>query len=374
MLISACSRADSHKFSVRSKAFYPEPLSAEDIGLAGAFIGLVDNQIIVAGGSNFSEGKPWEGGKKQYSDKIFTISIKAYQTTLSELKLPKPLAHGCAVVTDNSLYCVGGQNAEGQADEIFAIDCPENGLRIRNISKLPQSFSPVAALSCNGLIYIHGIEQDTNALYCYRPDSTEWKQLSGCPGGPHNAGPAFVMQNNGREDVLYLIGGRYEAKDTMRLFSDIWEYSPSLDNWSLKGSILVNGISRNNMYAACIPFGKDRILLLGGDDGKELLRRDSLARAIKTAAQTQSNATDMSNSTVESLEQQLRDAFIQHGGFSKEILAYNTLSNTWTVFAEAEQPLPAVTSAVQIGKDIVIPSGEIHPGVRSKDIFIVNID
>ena len=34
-------------------------------GTAGAFIGAIDgNTIIVAGGSDFPDARPWEGGKK----------------------------------------------------------------------------------------------------------------------------------------------------------------------------------------------------------------------------------------------------------------------------------------------------------------------
>ena len=36
------------------------------IGLAGAVIGLSNGYLLVAGGANFPEGMPWEGGKKKY--------------------------------------------------------------------------------------------------------------------------------------------------------------------------------------------------------------------------------------------------------------------------------------------------------------------
>src|SRR5690554_697990 len=40
-------------------------------GLAGSFFGKQGNHFILAGGSSFPAGKPWEGGKKHFSDQLF---------------------------------------------------------------------------------------------------------------------------------------------------------------------------------------------------------------------------------------------------------------------------------------------------------------
>ena len=44
-------------------------------GTAGAFIGAIDDKtVIIAGGSDFPEGRPWEGGKKSFLDKIWILN------------------------------------------------------------------------------------------------------------------------------------------------------------------------------------------------------------------------------------------------------------------------------------------------------------
>ena len=63
--------------------------------------------------------------------------------------------------------------------------------------------------------------------------------------------------------------------------------------------------------------------------------------------------------------EELRDAFLSHQGFSNDIFAYHPITDTWVTIDEAENPLPAVTTAVNFGGDIIIPSGEARPGVRT---------
>ena len=62
-----------------------------------------------------------------------------------------------------------------------------------------------------------------------------------------------------------------------------------------------------------------------------------------------------------------------HEGFSKELLAYHAITNTWVSLGEAQTGFPAVSTAVIAGGGIVIPSGEIRPGVRTPDVQIVTI-
>ena len=72
-------------------------------GIAGAFIGTVDNTVIIAGGSDFPSLKPWEGGKKIFYDDIYVLKPDAdgqWNCTKSETSLPHALGSGCAVSGD----------------------------------------------------------------------------------------------------------------------------------------------------------------------------------------------------------------------------------------------------------------------------------
>ena len=65
--------------------------------MAGAFIGGTGDRIVVAGGSNFAQGAPWDGGAKQFEDAIYllTPSGDACKCELAaDAKLPLGLPHG----------------------------------------------------------------------------------------------------------------------------------------------------------------------------------------------------------------------------------------------------------------------------------------
>jgi SSS family solute:Na+ symporter len=42
-------------------------------GLAGPYAGIDDDVLILAGGANFPEKLPWEGGEKVYYNEIFIL-------------------------------------------------------------------------------------------------------------------------------------------------------------------------------------------------------------------------------------------------------------------------------------------------------------
>ena len=43
-------------------------------GFAGLFAGVSGGALLVAGGANFPDAKPWEGGKKVWYDTVFVRS------------------------------------------------------------------------------------------------------------------------------------------------------------------------------------------------------------------------------------------------------------------------------------------------------------
>ena len=46
---------------------------SRSIGLAGAINAVNNHALVIAGGANFPDKMPWEGGKKQYSDEIHIL-------------------------------------------------------------------------------------------------------------------------------------------------------------------------------------------------------------------------------------------------------------------------------------------------------------
>ena len=359
--------AEASDFTVRTAGSLPALSGVENSGVAGAFIGGMGGRIIMAGGSNFSQGVPWEGGAKHFEDAVYLLAPVngAYECKLvADAKLPEGIAHGCSAVAGRSLYCFGGQTAHGESREVYALTPVGNSVRIDAVAMLPEGFRSVAALAYKEEIYIHGVNDGANAFWRFTPASGKWTELTACPGAVRSAGPGFAAQHNGRENAMYLFGGRHEENGEFHLYSDVWEYLPVHDKWQAKGDVTIDGEPMVLMYAGVVPYGSSHVLVVGGDDGRELLRRSALERAIRESA---------TPSEAEALQEQLREAFVEHGGFSKDVLAYHAITDTWVSLGQAETGLPVVSTAVVAGNEVVIPSGEIRPGVRTPDVQVVEI-
>ena len=63
------------------------------------------------------------------------------------------------------------------------------------------------------------------------------------------------------------------------------------------------------------------------------------------------------------------DLLEHHPGFSKRILLYNSLTDSWENGGSIPEGV-VTTTATRWGKDIIIPSGEIRPGIRTPMIYI----
>ena len=337
-------------------------------GTAGAFIGAIDDKtVVIAGGSDFLEGRPWEVGKKSFLDKIWILKKGegGFQCTEMEgTRLPMGLSGGCSVVFDKNMYCFGGSSEQGYSNIILKIRLSSDKILVEQAGSLPEGFRASAAVLHKGLVYVHGTASGQNALYSFNPLNGQWKSLSGCPDRILSEGSSFISQHNGKESALFLIGGRGEDADGIHIASNVWEYVPVYDKWNRKADFSSDDKPIRLMYSSAISWGSAHIIIFGGDDGVGFLERLSLERKISETANSAQKAT---------LKARLDSSFIHHEGFCNEIFAYHTITDTWTNLAESESDLPVVTTAVRMGDDILIPSGEIHPGVRGTDILSVSL-
>lgn len=92
------------------------------VSVSGAFCGISNDMLIVAGGSNFPDAKPWEGGKKKYWNKIYVIDIKNhYQLASTDDTLMNKTAYGASVNVADGLLCIGGENENGVLKDVFLL-------------------------------------------------------------------------------------------------------------------------------------------------------------------------------------------------------------------------------------------------------------
>lgn len=347
-------------YSVKAVAELP---LANDHGASCAFIGAIDDRVILAGGSDFEALRPWEGGHKTWLSDIYEISEdRGSYKAIKKGVLNEGIGGGCTASNGHILYCIGGSTSSGYSNKIFTIKRSGETYIQEDLCKLPDDFKANAAEYLKGRVYIFGTIGERNVLLRFSPDGKSFKELAAFPGEYLSEGSLLVHQHNGREDALYLIGGRGSINGKINIASNIWAYLPNHDRWERKAAYSDDSCALNLMYSSAVKYGSAHILVFGGDDGEEFLKREALSAQLSADSQN------------DSLRNTLTSLFVNHKGFNNSIYAYHTITDTWIKLDNVPNGLPAATSAATLGDDIIIPSGEIHPGVRTNEVLEAKVN
>lgn len=82
----------------------------ENKGLAGVFSGITENNLIIAGGANFPDNTPWNGGHKTWWRTLYHINLDKPDRGWNVINnaLPEAVAYGVSVTLPEGLLCIGG--------------------------------------------------------------------------------------------------------------------------------------------------------------------------------------------------------------------------------------------------------------------------
>lgn len=331
-------------------------------GLAGAVIGISNDQLIVAGGANFGDTLPWKGGIKKYHDEIYLQNLGkgSKRWIRSETKLPAPLAYSACAVCNGSLISIGGEGPDGPVPDVFILSAGPDGLEITPESPLPEKVSSAGAAVIGKKIYLAGglnADGATSSVYCAETGSgpLNWEKL---PDMPFPLSHALVIaQHDGRETCLFVIGGRTKTGPTSTFFATIWKYIPSKKRWEPSGELTGDKHEPMGLSAGTgIPIGDRHILIIGGDAGIIFNQTEELINRINgtTDPQIREKWVQEKNALLE-----------KHPGFKRHVLLLDCQTGLIRRLPDAPVPLPVTTNALVYENRILIPSGEVRPGVRT---------
>ena len=342
-------------------------------GLAGAFIGLHNGALIIAGGANFPNDALLEGGKKVYHQDIYVLEKKAdgdYRWLEGrQLSLPRRAAYGLTISTEDGLICVGGMDEAKLLDEAFTLKWDSNTQEIE-ISPLPPIPVPMANMSGGRIgnkVYVAGSLDADGSKHFWSLDlsapETGWQALPVWGGAPRTH--AFgAVQNDGDADCFYLMKGRFRGNQEVSvLLTDTWVYQPKTNSW--KEINPGNDADKFPLAAgSAVAVGANHILLFGGDDGKIFNRLEKFAADIESANDSLQR---------QQLIGQRNEALQNHPGFSKAIWAFHTITQTWVLMSKLPSESQVTTTVLKWDDRIIIPSGEIAPGIRTPKILAVQL-
>lgn len=336
----------------------------KSLGFAGMVGGMGEGLIIAAGGANFPDTVPWEGGKKVWSDAIYIF--ESDQWRLTDQTLPLPLAYGASVSVPDGVLIIGGENENLTSDQVFLLqyNSSTENLEIIEYPALPEPLAYTTALVEENHVYVVGgknSEKSTNAFYRLNlNEGKNWEKLKDFPGDPRAVHTTAVQEAKDSRK-LFVIGGRNQASGKKsEPLTRYLSYDLKEEIWKDEGEILVDGKPRVLMGAASENLGSMHIMVYGGSD--EVLFNELENIAVRL--------NDSKNDTVATnLLVQKRNGILEnHPGFSKEILGYNTITKKWFVYDSLPDKIPVTALSFQSNDEFIIVSGEVSPAVRTPKV------
>ena len=111
--------ADSGQFPAqRWQELAPIP---DALGVAGPFVGASGGALLLAGGANFPDRPPWEGGAKHWLDAVYALESPQATRWMLVGRLPHPLGYGVSASWRGRLLCVGGSDGSAHRATVLAL-------------------------------------------------------------------------------------------------------------------------------------------------------------------------------------------------------------------------------------------------------------
>jgi ACS family D-galactonate transporter-like MFS transporter len=310
----------------------------DGIGRAGMMAAVVrdtdgNDAILAAGGANFPDGMPWEGGIKKFHREIFLLHRvhDAWRwKKVGDLPEANAYAAFCAMPDASGMLIAGGVNGERHFEDVLLVS--PDGKVERHASKLPSPRAYSGFCVSAGKFRIVGGTASPDAVECIA--NALVLDLSAM-----NVGWRIDLESKRCARILPLCGG----------FSGrvVWGGGCALEErdgkavrvylGDVRGSVGGNG-SRSALavpLAACAGPGVEvsgGVIFVGGDDGMH-------------------PSSDLKG----------------HPGQSKQVIFL--YGETLATVVVGQWPTPLATAPlVRLGNEIVSISGEIRPGVRTSAV------
>lgn len=338
-------------------------------GLAGPLAGMSGDCLLVAGGANFEGEMPWRGGAKSYHDEIFLLEESGQGESswrMASERLPHRMAYPACLSIGQGILSMGGETEKGPVPDVLFLTVENGRVIIGNYPSLPMAITSPGAAVADGKVYLAG-GTDSDGAVCalmsldLQDTGKGWQMLPPLPLPLSHS--VVVAQSDGTETCVYVLGGRNKTTDVHTFFSDMYKFSPSTGEWTREGDIMKDGKPLPLSAGTGIAAGSDRVVLFGGDPGIFFNRTERLNNAIALAC----------DSLKKELLQEKDSLLTRHPGFNREVLVYNTIHKEWSVVGEAPQGLPATTTAFFSKGRVIIPGGEIRPGVRTPGVLALTM-
>ena len=330
------------------------------LGVAGPFVGTHRGVLMVAGGANFP-APTWQS-TKAYHGAIHVLAPggDGWKWTPAG-DLEHPVGYGVSVSTPAGVVCIGGHDGSGVFDttRLLTWDPDLGKVMTRALPSLPVATTHGTGVAIGNRVWMFGgqtgtsLDTATSATWSLdvAAASPRWRRGPDCPG-PARALAVSAVQHDGRGTRIYLMSGRRAGAGGVELLTDTWVLDPAgvdFDAVDQAGGGTVSGgggpwtrgadLPRCVMAGTAAAVGTSHIAVFGGDAGENFFA-------------------------------DLKD---RHPGFTRRSLLYHTITDSWT--DGGATPANQVTTwAVPFAGGVVIPTGEVRPRVRTREVWRVRVN
>jgi len=325
------------------------PTLPDKEGFAGMFAGVSGEKLIVAGGANFPDQRPWEGGEKIWYNRIFILDAPDGEWTLADQTLPLPLGYGVSVSFENTVLVIGGSNREGHSARVFGLRVDQGTVMVEeDFPDLPHPLANMSGVLVDGVVMVvggqispEGLAEDSFWLLDLKRPIKDQHWISGptFPGKPHVQAVAAV---HGKDFYVFsgfhlteAAAGGWERHLLVDAYRYKYEENPIYGVWE-KLPDLPRGVAAAPSPA--FNFGTSHLVIAGGLEAGTLKHTDPSS----------------------------------HPGFWDTMIGFNVKSGAWSEMGDMPLGYSRVTApSVYWKKHWIVPSGEKRPGVRSPEVFAI---
>lgn len=329
--------------------------STENKGTAGLLHGILEGKyIIVGGGANFPVKSPAEGGPKvTYSDVYVLEEVNGKLQVVEHTNFPHEIGYGSSITTHDGIYYIGGATTPENDNDIWLVTRENNKLNFKKIGDLPFTFQNGGATIRNGILYVFTGKQDgksSNSLYSYNLKTGETKKLADVPGENRAQTVSQVLNNE-----LYVFSG-----GNSKAFVDGYKYNFDTNEWTPVAPVVIDGKEISLLGANSVKLNQDEMLVIGGFNKQIWNDANHYLSNLKGDELAKYKANYFATDPVDF-------------NWNKNILVYNSKTNTWRTLGEVPFDAPCGEALIRIKDKIFSVNGEIKPGVRTNRIYTGNI-
>lgn len=321
------------------------PNIPNQLGVAGPITGIHNGALLVAGGANFP--KPiWESDKQWHKDVYIMLLDAAEPQWRKAGELPFAIGYSACTTTPYGIVAIGGNDSSRTFDNTLLLqwDAEQSTILIHQLPALPTPIVYAQAAYAGNSVYLFGgqtgasLSTATNNVWQLNLKSFGtgkpliWRQLKTPPWSNRAFNVVATQSRRGRERI-FMMSGRRENTGDPEFLTDMWEFNPRRDSWIQKADL-----PRCVMAGTAVAISEKRLLVLGGADGSLFDKAD-----------------------------ELKD---RHPGFPHSALVYDLSRDKWSD-AGTMPTNQVTTAALKWNGDVILPSGEIRPRVRTPIVWKV---